>query len=143
MTTRDFIRNTFNTTSTRERRCSSVFADEDGNIYSYGYHYPLLFQVGGLYFVNTTGYSNTTAKHIGWAWAAVDYNAIAVKLNGKRKPETLDTIATLLAAQIVELQSEIDKKKRKDTQVCRDLQAQLEQQVQYIATVMTIKGAKL
>lgn len=68
MTTADFIAKTFNTTNDKwgrygyERRCSSVFTDRDGNVYSYGYHYPLLFTIGGLTFINTTGYSSTTAK---------------------------------------------------------------------------------
>lgn len=79
MTTQDFIAKTYGTTSDRERRCSSVFADYRGNVYSYGYHYPLVFNVDGLDFVNCTGYSSTTAKHIAWAKRAVP-NAIEVWL---------------------------------------------------------------
>ena len=45
----------------------NLFTDANGTMYSYGYHYPLLFEVNGLKFINTTGYSQTTAKHISHA----------------------------------------------------------------------------
>ena len=40
---------------------------DSGTLYSYGYHYPLAFIVNGIVFVNTTGYSTTTARHISLA----------------------------------------------------------------------------
>lgn len=51
----------------------NLFTDSNGSMYSYGYHYPLLFKVNGLSFVNTAGYSNTTSKHIAYARSYADY----------------------------------------------------------------------
>lgn len=81
MTSAEFISKNFGVASTKDRKCSSVFADNDGNIYSYGYHYPLLFKIGDLTFRNNTGYSNTTAKHINWA-GGVDPLTIDVWVSG-------------------------------------------------------------
>ncbi len=132
MTTADFIEKTYNTTSTRERRCSSVFTDHEGTVYSYGYHYPLAFHVKGLDFINTRGYSNTTAKHIVWAWRAVGYDAIRVKLdrndvNSMRyatENEKLSTILEALKREEARLKDEMSKKTRKETQVYGYLQDQ-------------------
>lgn len=43
---------------------------EDNVLYSYGYHYPLCIKIksdiyGYIYFINSDGYSNTTARHTG------------------------------------------------------------------------------
>lgn len=51
----------------KEARHGRLLKDAQGNIFSYGAHYPLLFKVCGLRFVNTRGYSQTTSKHIGIA----------------------------------------------------------------------------
>lgn len=56
------------------KQCSSVFY-ESGVLYSYGHHYPLMWAVKSrsnqpVFFVNTRGYSVTTAKHINWAFRA-------------------------------------------------------------------------
>jgi hypothetical protein len=100
--------------------------DTDGNIYSYGRHYPLLFEVEGLTFVNVAGYSNTTSKHISWARQAVD-NAIPVKLdyNKDRLPLTLATIRERLNAQRLGIAKQMASKKRTDTWVYKDLFRQL------------------
>ncbi len=45
----------------------NLFTDGNGIMYSYGHHYPLLFEVNGLKFVNVMGYSSTTARHISHA----------------------------------------------------------------------------
>ena len=133
MTTAQFIAKTFNTRNDKwgrygyERRCSSVFTDRDGNVYSYGYHYPLLFTIEGLTFINTTGYSSTTIRHIAWAKRAVGYSYIGVELNGARLPITLDDIEAKLGAKVVELHSEMQAKKRKDTQVYKYLEQEYEQ----------------
>lgn len=126
MTTQEFIAKTYGTTNDKwgrygyERWCSSVKTDRDGNVYSYGHHYPLLFKVGGLDFLNTTGYSNTTSKHINWARQARP-NAIEVELRGAPLPLTLDDIEAKLGAKVVDLQTQMDAKKRKDTQVYKSL----------------------
>lgn len=78
MTTREFINREFGVAG-QSKSMSSVYKDERGNIYSYGRHYPLLFQVGELTFRNVVGYSNTTAKHINWTR---DQGAIDVSLSG-------------------------------------------------------------
>lgn len=126
MTTAQFIAKTYNTTATRERRCSSVFTDYEGNVYSYGYHYPLAFNIDGLDFINTSGYSSTTAKHIMWAREAVSAH-IEVELNGARLPLTLDDIEAKLGAKVVELHTAMASKKRKDTQVYKHLEQDYEQ----------------
>lgn len=51
----------------------------NGKLYSYGSHYPLLFRVGPLLFVNESGYSATTNMHISAARSYADH---AVKLEG-------------------------------------------------------------
>lgn len=66
----------------KRRWCSSVYQDYDGNFYSYGSHYPLLFKVDGQWFINNAGYSVSTSKHIGWAHSAIGCNAKTVKLVG-------------------------------------------------------------
>lgn len=125
MTTLEFIEKTFGAQSERIKECSSVFTDRDGNVYSYGYHYPLLFKVGGLVFVNTTGYSSTTNRHIYWAKQAVGYECVSVELNGDRLPGlTLERIRELLGAQVVEAKAKMDAKKRKNTQVYAFLENQ-------------------
>jgi hypothetical protein len=66
MKTSDWIEKKIGEIPTKNRYCSSVFQDTNGDFYSYGYHYPLLVKVRGLWILNTAGYSNTTAKHIGY-----------------------------------------------------------------------------
>lgn len=137
MTTREFIQKTFDTKNERwgrygyDRRCSSVVTDKDGTVYSYGPHYPLLFKVAGHTFINDAGYSNTTAKHIGWAWQAVDYNATAVQLDREAARVVSnswasddDKLAQLLrvtAQAVADATEACNAKKRKDTKVYRGL----------------------
>lgn len=143
MTTREFIERTYNTTNEKwgrygyERRCSSVLTDRDGNVYSYGYHYPLAFKVAGLDFINTQGYSVTTAKHINWAWGAVGYSAIGVKLwredvnrfNSGDEDTRLDVILGALKrekSRIVDQMVARQMKGRTNTQVYASLSHDLE-----------------
>lgn len=51
----------------KTRWCASVMQNSEGDFYSYGYHYPLLFKALGKWWLNTSGYSHTTASHIHWA----------------------------------------------------------------------------
>lgn len=136
MTTADFIAKTYDTTSDRERRCSSVFTDYEGTVYSYGYHYPLAFNIDGIDFINTRGYSNTTAKHISWAWRAVGYHAVPVELDRadaqvisskwSTSGQKLDVIRAALNRQYEDIRKQMDTKRRKDTAVYADLERQLE-----------------
>ena len=148
MTTAQFIYNTYATRGTRERRCSSVFTDYEGQVYSYGYHYPLAFRVKGLDFINTQGYSNTTAKHISWAWRAVGYHANSVKLwredarviaaSYSTEDEKLAAIKTALQREIDSLREQMESKKRKDTQVYHWIEQQHDKAV---ATLNTVEAA--
>ena len=151
MTTRDFIAKTYGVQASKERHCSSVFTDYDGNVYSYGYHYPLLFKVAGHNFVNTMGYSNTTAKHIGWAWSAVDYNATAVELSRDdarviassyhSDSDKLQVLARATAQMVADAQVACSAKKRKDTQVYRWLQETLRRAVVSHVAVKNLQEA--
>jgi len=138
MTTAQFIAKTFDTPSDRERRCSSVFTDYDGTVYSYGYHYPLLFKVEGVTFINNRGYSNTTAKHINWAWQAVNCQAIAIHLpSWVRYPKELklDDIRKMLLTEHTLITDQMLAKKRKDTQVYAQLHYEASVLVQAITKV--------
>lgn len=125
MTNLEFIEKEFYNPSRLEKTHGSLFRDSDGNIYSYGYHYPLLFTATDndtLVFINTTGYSNTTARHIHHAWKAVDYKAIGVKLNGERHHNlTLSRVKELLQKERDGIVKEMQSKKRKNTEVYRQL----------------------
>ncbi len=151
MTTADFIKKTYNTTSNRERRCSSVFTNHDGTVFSYGYHYPLAFNVKGIDFINTAGYSSTTSKHISWAWRAVGYDATAVKLNRQEaqgmtwytgKPGTddhrIELIKTALYRELGEIVEQMASKKRKDTNIFRALQAEHERVYNSVTKLETL-----
>lgn len=165
MTTQEFINKNYNTKANKERKCSSVYADNSGNIFSYGRHYPLLFTVKGLTFRNTRGYSNTTAKHILWAGG---HNAIDVKLSGCNlytwnNPESMDKVPKLLSlfvpsfanqgitendimhAILSDLETEraelieaMESKTRTDTQVFKALQSQYEK---VLKSIITVEGA--
>lgn len=126
MTTREFIERTYNTESTKERRCSSVFTDHHGQVYSYGLHYPLAFNVKSLDLVNVRGYSSTTSKHIRWARRALG-NAIDVNISHAdarvissfyaTPDDKLHVILKALELEIKGLIELRDSKKRKDTAV--------------------------
>lgn len=145
MTTAQFIEQTYNTEATRERRCSSVFTDYKGQVYSYGYHYPLAFNIKGLDFINTQGYSNTTAKHISWAWRAVGYHANSVKLwredarvisdQWATEADKLAAVKQALQREIDSLRDQMESKKRKNTQVYSWLEQQHDKAAATLAVV--------
>lgn len=119
MTTREFIERWYGVDDGIERSCSSVFKDGKGNIYSYGYHYPLLFTLNGQTFRNVHGYSVTTAKHIGWCYG---FNAIDVDLPSSFRlssDEAYDYVQVkrALRDKANRLRAELDAKKRTDTKV--------------------------
>lgn len=82
--------------SQSDARSRNVFF-EGTRCYSYGRHYLLgqLVQFRGatVAVINATGYSATTAKHISWAWSAVE-NMPRVKVEG-----SMDIMAGLLKTQ--------------------------------------------
>lgn len=154
MTTRDFIAKTYNTTNDKwherygtERWCSSVMTDKHGTVYSYGYHYPLAMHIKGLDFINTSGYSSTTAKHINWAWQAVGNQAIGVKLYrddaqalkwATTEDEKLGIIKRALERERDSLRTILASKKRTDTQVYRYLQDEVARVTDYLREVEAV-----
>lgn len=128
MNTQTFIEKAF-FGETRRTAVASVFADGNQNIYSYGYHYPLLFRAtdnDDVAFLNVTGYSSTTSQHICKARNAMGGDVIEVKLKGARLPLTLDQIHSKLGAEVVTIKATMDSKKRKDTQVYKQLEWKFE-----------------
>lgn len=113
MKTQDFISNNIGTKSLSKKWCSSVFQDVDGNFYSYGYHYPLLIEVNGLWLLNTAGYSISTAKHIHWARSAAHENGISpieVKINMQElHPTSAKSLLASLDLEADELKAAIKK----------------------------------
>lgn len=143
MTTREFIAKTINTSSDKLRTCSSVFTDYNGVVYSYGYHYPLAVIIDGVGYVNNRGYSNTTAKHINWAFSALrdqGYTALGVPLLPVNSPlgrrefdkHSIEISASAELARLIELAAS---KKRQDTWVYKDIQRQIENIKEVLATV--------
>ena len=96
-----------------DTRHGNLFTDGNGTMYSYGHHYPLLFKVNGLSFVNVRGYSNTTAKHISYARAEARHE---VKLNGYERDDiSPETIKKALEDEKTYLNEKISNIKRKNT----------------------------
>jgi hypothetical protein len=134
MTTAEFIEKAFYN-ETKKRSCSSVFI-ESGIVYSYGYHYPLLFKVADHTFINTAGYSATTARHIYWARQAVNHEATEVELSRLDSRiinsgiysdrDRLERLLQATAGMVARATEARDAKKRKDTWVYQRLTAKLE-----------------
>lgn len=124
MTTKDFIKKAL-TGETRKDFCSSVYRYGD-TVYSYGYHYPLARIINGKVFVNNRGYSNTTAKHINWAFTAareLGLEAYGVPLfNGRSL--TRQDVAESASKELLRIEADKATKKRKDTQVYAQLEYQ-------------------
>lgn len=105
----------------KTRSHGSLFYDRlKDTIYSYGYHYPLLFPIKlsdnrTLYLVNNQGYSNTTSKHIG---LASRYASYSVALPNTRSQPTIDLnyIQSTISNQLQALQQELLSLKRHKTQ---------------------------
>jgi len=113
--------------------CSSVVA-ADGQLYSYGRHYPLLYPVktrGGktLLCLNASGYSMTTSKHIGWAARHAD-----IVVHGNPTQDTEGTIAQL-ESELVQKNSEIARITRKNTIKERLLTQDVERITAYISAL--------
>lgn len=126
MTTRQFIAKTINTTSYNSRQCSSVFTDNRGVVFSYGWHYPLAAVINGKGYVNNAGYSVTTAKHINWAFSALHdlgYEVHGVPLSNGNSLTQLQVHESALR-ELKRLEAVMSTKKRKDTNVYQDLERQ-------------------
>jgi len=112
MTTQEFIQANIGNVPVRDKWCSSVMQGTDGNFYSYGYHYPLLFNVAGVWLVNTRGYSNSTAKHINLAWSCADGG---VSLASRQVDLSPEAIRTALKNELDEKLEELGGLVRKNT----------------------------
>lgn len=108
MKTKDFIAKWYGVADGEEKRCSSVFKNGKGNIYSYGYHYPLLFDIAGITFRNVKGYSTSTANHISWCWG-VEHEDIIWDLHLIDGGFTPSNAITCLRAEENELMLQQDK----------------------------------
>lgn len=117
-----------------ERYHASVLAT-DTVIYSYGTHYPLLFQIdtinGKKWVLNNAGYSNTTSKHIGYAGLYAD---IRVPLKS-HYPLNFDTVYNSLKDKIESIKATMETKKRKDTAVYRLLENELAMYTKYLQDI--------
>jgi hypothetical protein len=129
MTTQDFLIKNLGKSYPNVRSgnvwCSSVFVDDQGTAYSYGYHYPLATIIGDVAFVNTRGYSMTTSRHISWANSAAAArvgwrNVHSVELLPGKSLTPRDIIESLYG-QIDRLNDQLAAKKRTNTSVYRDL----------------------
>lgn len=111
MKTKDFIGQIVRGQRTKPGHCSSVVFD-GRNIFSYGYHYPLLVNVAGKWILNITGYSSTTGKHISWASLYADYQ---MEMKGDDTPSGLLARAEQLideySAQLAKLRKGAFRKK--------------------------------
>jgi len=111
MTNEDYVRKNAFVPNTQH---GHLFTDNNGTMYSYGYHYPLLFKVNGLTFVNVAGYSHTTAIHINHARPLATYE---IRLNEYRANDiSVETIIQTLKNEMDHLEESISNIKRKDTQ---------------------------
>lgn len=102
-------------------KCSSVFADNDC-IYSYGYHYPLLFKVtkpngDAIMIVNRRGYSSSTDRHVRWCWRV---SGVSVELIGRDRDYI--NVVNSVEVELQGIRNEMAAKKRKDTSVFKALQ---------------------
>lgn len=137
MTSREFIAKWYAVDDGRERRLSSVLKDDAGNIYSYGYHYPLAFRLNDIDVINTAGYSSSTGKHIAWAKQALNYDAVYVELHRGEMLRWIDksTVLERLEEMKASKQKEMDAKKRKDTSIFEWLQHDMDRIVKDINRV--------
>lgn len=131
MNNKKFIRD-YSFTNTDARHWNLF--NENCVLYSYGYHYPLLFEVNGLRFVNTRGYSNTTSKHIAMAWLEAEYE---VKLNSRNFD--IETIKKCLQEEKETIIEDIANCKRKVSQKKDKLFSELNRVVE---TMEALKDTK-
>ena len=76
----------------------------EGNIlYSYGYHYPLCVRLADGYIINSSGYSNTTARHTGEIVRATTNTANLKELQKAKKQDDYKHIIFMETQQIGQL----------------------------------------
>ena len=146
MRTRDFIERSYkriNEGTFKSTKCASVF-NEGEAIYSYGYHYPLLFVIytpGGtrLWVCNDRGYSSTTGKHIGYSSWLAD---LSVELpRGERYGEhyartsAYDVVLEAVKEKEQRILAAMAGKKRKNTYVYEALEREAMTQARHLITL--------
>lgn len=143
MSNRQFISDNFNTGATKRQQNLMCY---DGDIYSYGLHYPLLFTVNGRVYRNVAGYSNTTGRHISESGG---FNSIDVKLdseaidavNGKNSEAKEQAILRCLTQELNDIRDVMASKKRKDTKLYEALNNQLNILANNSLTIRGLRGA--
>ena len=123
MTNQEYIENNAFQPDTRH---GNLFTDSNGTMFSYGYHYPLLFKVNELNFINTIGYSNTTAKHISYARPMAQYEVHIPYNNSDISPLAIQKALIEERAYIFERIAEIKRKNTKKEQGFRDRISKIE-----------------
>lgn len=106
-------------------KCASVFGEGDC-VYSYGYHYPLLFKVvtpsgKELLACNNRGYSVTTSKHIGWCSGHDLCVEFTHRFNNYDHQQNYQNVLSSLQVQLETLDSKMFSKKRQNTWVYQSL----------------------
>lgn len=119
------------------RHSASVMATND-RIYSYGYHYPLLFQITTpsgkrVWVCNNGGYSATTGKHISYSGYLADVRAPIGGTDGRTIER--ENVIIAIETRINSLEKQLSEKKRKDTQVYRHLASELQKYSDYLDIV--------
>lgn len=114
--------------------CAGLVAYQDC-IYSYGLHYPLLWQIvtpkgEKLMVCNRTGYSNTTSKHIG---KCAGHANIYVCLHGTYINH--ENVVYHLLREISKIQKEMQAKTRKNTNLYAHLSFKLQQALNYLQRI--------
>lgn len=108
----------------------------NGIIYSYGSHYPLLFKVNNIPFVNIAGYSNTTSKHIGIAWRYAKHGVIVP--SGRYSSIKTSDVIDWLIQESNQLDLQLLNLKRKGTQKEQRL---LSRNTEILEALQAIKNA--
>jgi hypothetical protein len=133
MTNQTFILKAWNG-QTKTRRNNSLVFERMGNekvLYSYGYHYPLLFTINGKTIRNVTGYSHTTAKHINLTRCVDAYDVqcgygFHLYRGSDGEAKNAESLRLVLLDKITRLDKEIASKTRKDTKIYARLLSDLE-----------------
>ena len=118
----------------------NLFTDSKGVMYSYGTHYPLLFKINGLSFVNVSGYSQTTAKHINYARPFAQYEVELTNSStwGACYP-TYDNVLRALNDQLEDINETLYSLKRHGTKKENTL---LSEKARIEKTIIDLKASK-
>ena len=157
MDTRTFIEKRLRNETKRIYFGSIAWSDRLQTVYSYGSHYPLARIIDGIAFINTSGYSVSTGRHIRWAWDAcanivgrenvygVNFIAPIKGIHGGiygYRDLDLDSIIMSANVDLEEIEKVMATKKRHDTFVYRDLESKAYSARRVIEVANNLKSAK-